>query len=200
MQSIVRETRPRSQHTHADTADDSPSASTELAHVSLHIYIQHGNMARLLLLLLLRQRAHHHRPAIVRSPSLRRGIAPFTTAYSTAYPGTCHTTTCLHTSAQPRRWLPLHPCLTATSHAARLSALEALSVHRAADCPTVSARQGTLPQVHPFFRAHRRTALLALAVHVLLGECGVRYHAKACSRPTRRRERESYAQRTMAGR
>lgn len=157
--------------------------------MSLHRYIQHENMARRLLL---RQRAHHHRPAIVRSPSLRRGIAPFTTAYSTAYPGTCHIATYLHTSAQPRRWLPLHPCLTATSHAARLSALEALSVHRAADCPTVSARQGTLPQVHPFFRAHRRTALLALAVHVLLCECGVRYQAKACSRPTRRRERDSH--------
>lgn len=33
---------------HADTADDSPSASTCLAHVSLHIYIQHENMAALL--------------------------------------------------------------------------------------------------------------------------------------------------------
>ena len=33
---------------HADTADDSPSASTCLAHVSLHIYIQHENMAMLL--------------------------------------------------------------------------------------------------------------------------------------------------------
>jgi hypothetical protein len=94
----------------------------------------------------------------------------------------------LHTYIGPAQApIATSPCLTATSHAARLSTLEALSVLRAADCPTVSARQGTSPQARPFFRTQRRTALLALAVQHLLCECGVRYHAKACSRATRRR-------------
>jgi hypothetical protein len=94
----------------------------------------------------------------------------------------------LHTYIGPAQApIATSPFLTATSHAARLSTLEALSVFRAADCPTVSARQGTSPQARPFFRTQRRTALLALAVQLLLCECGVRYHAKACSRATRRR-------------
>jgi hypothetical protein len=68
----------------------------------------------------------------------------------------------------------------------------ALSVVRAADCPTVSAAAKETRR-KPILSYARCTALL---VGGTCGtgspcECGVRYHVKACSRATRSLERES---------